>query len=75
MDYLRLPESLHGKYSAKTYRAGTDKNTNNESRITNPEEIVILPEDSSDPVLADPDFQPVELETVTRVLVDEVEVR
>lgn len=71
MDYLKLPESMRGKYHAKTYREkGID-----ESEITpQTEEVTILPEDSSEPVI-DPEFQPVEMNPVSRTLVDEVEVR
>lgn len=72
MDYLRIPDSLRGQYKAKTYRQ-------NKEEIAQPqpqsEEIIVLPEDSSAPVLTDPDFQPMELDSVSRTLVDEVKVR
>jgi hypothetical protein len=71
MDYLQLPENLQGKYSAKTYRQNNVVKTTTEPQS---EEVVILPEDSSEPVI-DPEFQPVELDPVSRTMVNEVEVR
>jgi len=71
MDYLQLPESLRGKYTAKTYRQNAFVKTQSEPQS---EEVTILPEDSSEPVI-DPEFQPVELAPVSRTMVDEVEVR
>jgi outer membrane PBP1 activator LpoA protein len=73
LDYIRLPAELHGKYSAKTYKQSGGASP--QPPVIPGPEVVILPEDSSDPVLADPDFQPVELEPVSRTLVDEVEIR
>src|SRR5690606_31884435 len=72
MDYLQLPKYLRGEYRAKTYR----QNGVSESKTPiQTEEILVLPEDSSEPVLIDPDFQPVELDSISKTLVDEVEVR
>ncbi|MGI5845742.1 MAG: penicillin-binding protein activator [Alphaproteobacteria bacterium] len=70
MYYLQLPESVRGKYSAKTYR----ENEYIKSKIEiKSEEITILPEDSSEPII-DPDFQPIELNQVNRTMVDEIEI-
>ena len=71
LDYIKLPESMRGKYSAKTYRQGPV--TDHQSPITS-HEVIILPEDDSEPII-DTEFEPMELESVSRVLVDEVTVR
>ncbi len=72
MDYLRIPDEFRGKYKSNTYYQNQDTF---EQPETKSEEIIVLPEDSSEPVLADPDFQPMELDSVSRTLVDEVKVR
>jgi hypothetical protein len=71
MIYLQLPENLREKYSTKTYRQNDFVKPQTEPQS---EEITILPEDSSEPVI-DPEFQPVELAPVSRTMVDEIEVR
>jgi hypothetical protein len=70
LDYLRLPESVRGKYSAKTYRQESGTRT---QEPVQGGEIIILPEDDSAPVI-DSEFQPTVLDSVSRTNVDEVEV-
>jgi len=71
LDYIKLPASVRGQYSAKTYRQNADVPR---PMQTQTEEVTILPEDDSEPII-DTEFEPIELESVSRVLVDEVQVR
>jgi hypothetical protein len=70
MNYIRIPDRLRGKYSAKTYGANTRIAT---PIVTSGDEVVILPEDDSD-TITDPDFQPTSIGTVDRKLIDSVDV-
>jgi hypothetical protein len=72
LDYIRLPENLRGKYSAKTYRQHDGGAQPAQAPV---KEIMVLPEDSSEPVPADSDFQPTELDSIGRTMIDSVEVR
>jgi hypothetical protein len=70
MNYIKIPESLRGKYKSKTYGARAAAPA---VAAPVPDEVVILPEDDSD-VIESPDFQPVRLESVDRKIIDSVEV-
>lgn len=68
-DYINIPERLRSKYKSKTY--GTHITLEQEQ--PKQENIIILPEDDSDPIIS-PDFQPVSLESVNKTYIDSVEI-
>ncbi len=70
-DYIKIPDSLRGKYKSKTFGANTARAQTVDTFV--PDEVIIMPEDDSE-IFESPDFQPVSLETVDRKLIDSVEV-
>jgi len=73
LDYISIPSHLSGKYSAKVYKlsnVGTPKSVAPSDAVP-----IILPEDDREPEMSDPDFQPTQMDTIDRVLIDSVEVR
>lgn len=72
-DYITIPENLKSKYRSKTYGANTAAKIDDKP-VYNPEDVVVIPDDDTE-VIKSPDFQPVNLETVDRKLIDSVEVK
>ncbi|MDR1207590.1 MAG: penicillin-binding protein activator [Rickettsiales bacterium] len=73
MDYISLPKSLAGQYSAKTYRLSGASAAAPVSPQMSP--IYILPEDDSDiSIMSDPNFQPYQMDTIEKTYMDSVTV-
>lgn len=69
MDYIKIPQHLTEKYHSKTFGA----NTKPVAKVEPTTEVVILPEDDSDPVTTE-EFKPISLEPIDRKLIDSVEI-
>lgn len=69
MDYILIPNNLHGKYKSKTY----GKHKTVAPQTPEPTQPVILPEDDSESV-ATPDFESARPESVAREYIDSVEI-
>lgn len=66
--YINIPERFQGKYKSKTFGAnGTGQSKPRQ------ENIVIIPTDDSASI-ENPDYKPVNLETVNRTYIDEIEI-
>lgn len=70
LDYIKLPDTLRGKYKSKTF-GNTSSVIHHPSSID--ESVEILPEDDSD-VIIDPTFTPFAPATVSRKPIDEVKI-
>ncbi len=69
-DYINIPARLRTKYTSKLYGSWTKLDQTN--TISDP--VTVLPEDDSEPVYTDPDFQPTNLDEVDKHMIDEVSV-
>ena len=68
-DYIRIPERLAGKYSAKTY----GKNKTSATTVAPTNVITVVPSDTSAPITS-AEYTPVKLESVNRKYIDEIEI-
>ncbi len=71
MDYIKIPDRLRDRYNEETYGMHLTVTPIEANTIDNV--VTILPEDDSD-VIVTPDFQPVNLESVNRKYIEDVEI-
>jgi len=74
LDYIYVPHELAGKYPAKTYKLSNATSTKQPTAQPENDVRIMLPEDDSEPEMSE-DFQPTQMDTIDRVLIDSVEVR
>ncbi len=70
IDFINIPERFRGDYRGKTYGANMP---HPDTAAAATDTITILPEDDSDPITT-PDFESAKRESVTRALIDSVEI-
>ena len=75
LDYITIPPEIAGRYTAKVYKLSNLATPKGAAAPAESAVRTVLPEDDSEPVESDPDFQPTQTDKVDRVLIEDAEIR